>query len=131
MTSWADDRWEIEAGVLRPYLLTSGRTRNETGVGDLAVEAMVETTPLGKESVQRLRTEHRNIIELCFTPQSLAEVSARLRAPFGVVRVLVGDLVDHHLVRIHNALGEVAGRDLVADVELLQRLMSRIKAIPA
>lgn len=129
MSSWSDDRWEIEAGVVRPYLLTSGRTRSAHPC-DLAVEAMVETTPLGREAALRLRTEHRNIVELCSTPLSLAEVSAHLRTPFGVVRVLVGDLADEHLVRTH-VLEDEARADLVADVELLQRLIARVKAIPA
>jgi hypothetical protein len=32
---------------------------------------------------------------------SIAEVSARLRLPLGVIRVLVGDMADEHLVMVH------------------------------
>jgi hypothetical protein len=128
MNNWTDDRWEIEAGVVRPYLLTRGRTRNADR--DLAVETMVETTPMGKEMAHRLKTEQRNIIELCFNAQSLAEISAKLRAPLGVVRVLVGDLVADNLVHAHNALSGAARADTTEEIDLLERLITRVKAIP-
>jgi hypothetical protein len=51
-----------------------------------------------------LSPEKRRILEMT-TGQylSVAELSAHLRLPIGVVRVLVGDLSEANLVRVHNA----------------------------
>lgn len=119
----ADHSWEIEAGVVRPYLLTQGRTH--AGDHILALETMVETTWLGRNAADRLPAENRSIIELCCSPQSVAEVAAKLHTPLGVVRVLVTDLADGSLVRVSEGMS-----DLVADVALLQRLIDKVRAIP-
>jgi ribonucleotide monophosphatase NagD (HAD superfamily) len=44
-----------------------------------------------------LTVEQRAIAALCHDLLSIAEVSARLHLPLGVVRVLVGDMADEHL----------------------------------
>jgi hypothetical protein len=44
------------------------------------------------------RPEHLAILDLCAGPNSVAEISAKLRLPLGVVRVLLGDLMDHGLI---------------------------------
>ena len=44
--------------------------------------------------------EDRRIVELTQTPVSLAEIAARIGAPVGVVRVLVGDLADAGYVQV-------------------------------
>ncbi len=119
-----DDDWEVEAGVVRPYLFTHGRTR--PGSHLLALEAMVSATDKGGAAVVELTPEQRRIVELC-TPGALsvAEIAAHLSMPLGVVRVLVADLAEDHLLEVFE--GAV---DLAADVELLQRLIARVKAIP-
>jgi hypothetical protein len=46
--------------------------------------------------------EQRRILELCSdTFESVAEISAHLRLPVGVVRVVVGDLLESGQVRVH------------------------------
>jgi hypothetical protein len=119
-----DDTWEVEAGVVRPYLLTGGRTR--TSSRHLAVEAMVAATATGRDKATSLPPELRGIVELCVEPQSVAEVAARLSSPLGVVRVLVSDLTDDQLLQVHEGRA-----DLAADVDLLERLIARVRAIPA
>lgn len=37
--------------------------------------------------------EHRRILQLCQEPQSLVDLSAFLKMPLGVIRVLLGDLL--------------------------------------
>ena len=71
----------------RPYLLTKGRTRSEAG--DIAIEAMVSIVDgsAGPDDI-----EMRAIYELCETPNSIAEISAKRSIPLGVARVLVADL---------------------------------------
>jgi len=121
-----DDAWEVAAGVVRPYLFTKGRTRSETRT--LAVEAMLSATPQAEkaEDAGLLPPEQRQIVDLCREPKSIAEVAAKLATPLGVVRVLVADLADC-------ALLEISERepDLASDVALLQRLIARVKSIPA
>jgi hypothetical protein len=56
---------------------------------------------------------------------SVAELSARLSAPVGVVRVLVGDLVDAHMIQVR----QTEDRSEHRDVRLLERLLEGIRAI--
>jgi hypothetical protein len=119
-----DDAWEVAAGVVRPYLFTQGRTRPTNRL--LAVEAMLASTAKGDAIAPGLAPEQRRILELCHDPQSVAEVAARLATPLGVVRVLVADLADEALLEVLDA----DTSDLAADVNLLQRLIARVKAIP-
>ena len=72
---------------MRPFLLTGGRTRSDAG--ELAVEAMVAvsagSTPPADHDLAK-------IYDLCKTPNSIAEISAKCSMPLGVARVLVADL---------------------------------------
>jgi hypothetical protein len=88
-----------ESGSIRPYALTGGRTR---GSGDLLpIEALVSV--LGRPAVQ-LSTEKLRIVDLAMAQYlSIAELSAHMHMPVGVVRVLVGDLVEAGHARIHGA----------------------------
>src|SRR6266508_2639448 len=62
---------------LRPYLLTSGRA--EPVDQTLEIEAQVLVTDLGVTEHAHLSFEHRDIVELCATTMSVAEVFFRLR----------------------------------------------------
>ena len=42
--------------------------------------------------------EYRRILELCRFPVSVAEVSAALQLPLGVVKILLGDLLERRLL---------------------------------
>ena len=53
--------------------------------------------------------EQRAIAALCHDLLSIAEVSAQLHLPLGVLRVLVGDMADEHLVMVHRP-AHAAGR---------------------
>ena len=83
-----DHAESLEAGPMaRPYFLTRGRTRSEAG--ELAVEAMVASKP-GADTPSDL--ELAAIYQLCMTPNSIAEISAKRSIPLGVARVLVADM---------------------------------------
>lgn len=87
---------------VRPYALTGGRTR----FGQvLLVETLISALhqPPGAGSAPTL-PELERICELCQGQmRSIAEVSALLRLPLGVVRVWVSDLVDAGRIRVHGA----------------------------
>ena len=78
----------IEDGPMaRPFLLTGGRTRSDAG--ELAVEAMVSVTA---DAEMPHDAEMAAIFDLCQTPNSIAEISAKRSIPLGVARVLVSDM---------------------------------------
>ncbi|MEU7577897.1 DUF742 domain-containing protein [Streptomyces sp. NPDC041068] len=115
---WFDD----DAGpVVRPYAMTRGRT---TSVGqhrlDLIAVVIAEARAYGvPEADQTLSPEHVDIVELCRdTPQSVAELAAELDLPIGVVRVLIGDLVDDELVHVTRPVppAELPDESILRDV---------------
>ncbi|HEX6967217.1 MAG TPA: DUF742 domain-containing protein [Micromonosporaceae bacterium] len=93
---WADE----EAGpVVRPYAVTGGRVRPATEGFDLV--AFVQASDHAPGPDQHLHPEHLAIIAIAQESISVAEVAARLNLPLGVVRVLLGDLLQAGLVEIH------------------------------
>jgi hypothetical protein len=89
-----------ETGSVRPYAVTGGRTRS-TGE-QIPIEALVSVIgrPDGPLSAEKLR-----IIGLAMTQYlSIAELTAHLLLPVGVVRVLVGDLVAEGHARVHGSV---------------------------
>ncbi|MCX4631063.1 MULTISPECIES: DUF742 domain-containing protein [unclassified Streptomyces] len=96
---WFDD----EAGpVVRPYAMTRGRT-SHAGQHRLDLIALVVAEPAADDPVwdMTLSPEHAHILGLCRErPQSVAELAAELDLAVGVVRVLIGDLVDDELVHV-------------------------------
>ncbi|MGW1161836.1 DUF742 domain-containing protein [Streptomyces sp. NPDC002513] len=114
---WFDD----EAGpVVRPYAMTRGRTSH--GVQhrlDLIAVVVTEPHVDDLEADPSLSPEHMDIVELCRdTPQSVAELAAGLDLPVGVVRVLVGDLVDEELVHVSRPVppAELVDESILRDV---------------
>lgn len=86
-----------DGGRIRPYLATRGRTRP---VQEIAIEALVSTTPVGRQRRIDPEPERERIIRLCHSPRSVAEVAAIVSTPLGVARVLVADLESEGLVRV-------------------------------
>jgi len=115
---------ERDPGEVRPYALTGGRTRPADP--DLAVEALVATTPLGEARGGDLRLEWRWVVTLCRELLSVAEVAARLDVPLGVARVLVADLAAAGLVAVHGLPGENGDRP---DPSLLARILAGLHAV--
>ena len=108
--------------LVRPYAITGGRTRSS--YSDLPLEALVVTTEEADDP-RGLAWERKAIAELCAAPVALAEISAHLKVPIGVARVLVGDMATEGLVRVHRPASKT-GR---ADVALLERVLSGIRAL--
>jgi Protein of unknown function (DUF742) len=78
------------AQEVRPYVMTGGRTQTRGGP-DLSLESLVVATPEGRYA--HASFEAAQVLRLCEQSQSVAEVSAHLRLPLGVARVLVADLI--------------------------------------
>ncbi|MER5888572.1 DUF742 domain-containing protein [Streptomyces sp. NPDC001941] len=118
---------------VRPYSLTGGRTRFghvllvETFVSSApALEAPPERRELtGGALASRVMPELRAIVELCRRMRTVAEISALLRMPLGVVRVLLSDLADQGKIRVYGT-GHGEGRP---DRALLERVLSGLRRL--
>jgi hypothetical protein len=108
---------------VRPYALTGGRTRPTHH--DLELEALVATTASVEEQTSKLTVEQRAIAALCHDLLSIAEVSARLHLPLGVIRVLVGDMADEDLVIVYRPAHAGDRPDLALLERVLHGLRSR------
>jgi hypothetical protein len=106
---------------VRPYAITGGRTRAAT---DVPIEAIVYRTPNGDRALATMALERGQILNLLSSPQSAAEISARLRLPLGVARVVLGDLVDEGFVALNTR--STSGRP---DLRLLERVLDGLQAL--
>ncbi len=113
-----------EANLVRPYTLTAGRTDTDV---DLPLEAPIQTLHAGLAHRWPPDDVRGRIIQLCVDSPSVAEISARLDLPLGVVRVLVGDLVLSGYLRVHRTLTERSTRD--ERHELIGRTLRGLKAL--
>jgi hypothetical protein len=120
MTS-LDDQQAPDPRRVRPYAMTGGRTRPTHEA--LEIETLVSTASV--ELTPRLTVEQRAIAALCHDLLSIAEVSARLHLPLGVVRILVGDMANEHLVVIHRP-AHAGDRP---DLTLLERVLYGLHSI--
>lgn len=99
MSTWFDD----EAGPLvRPYAITKGRTSPQQA--DLEMIALVVARgPVSRVQNLGLDDELVQILRLTQQPASVAEISAGLRLPLSVTKILLGDLIDKQLVAFRSA----------------------------
>lgn len=99
----------------------------------LLVETFVATIDRPEEHLaltrgswaERVMPELRAIVELCRRLRSVAEISALLRIPLGVVRVLVSDLADQGRIRVYGT-GHGPGSP---DRALLERVLSGLRRL--
>lgn len=118
------DVGEEGPSLVRPYALVRGRTRTGASAA-IPVEAIVVTEAEAGGTEQVL--ERLAIVRRCRQPHSVAEVSAHLRLPVGVVRVLVADLAAEGLVHVNLPLDPRA--DGVVDRTLLERVLAGLEAL--
>ncbi|HEY4332801.1 MAG TPA: DUF742 domain-containing protein [Ilumatobacteraceae bacterium] len=113
---------EAEAAGVRSYAITNGRSR---GSIHLEFEAMLQVTPLGANEGRPLQFERGAIVALCRSEVlSVAELSARLRLPIGVIRVVASDLVVEGLLEAF-----LPSLGVAEDVDLISRLIEGVRAL--
>ncbi|MBT3150400.1 DUF742 domain-containing protein [Streptomyces sp. NPDC088106] len=83
---WLDD---AAGRLVRPFTVSNGRTRPTVALDLLSQVRATGATPLGY-----LGPEHAQALDLCRAPVPVAEVSAHLRLPVAVTKVLLADLVE-------------------------------------
>ena len=115
--TWFD---ENAGRLVRPYAVTRGRTK--ASAVDLQMITLIMTVePLLPSQMARLDPEHRQILTLCRRPTSVAEISANLKLPLSVVKILIGDLVEQGLVHFRSAV--------TPDVDILRAVIDGIRQL--
>ena len=104
--------------LLRPFMLTGGRTQPMHD--GLRIETQLQAAPAALSAP--LRFESRRLVELCQAPTSMADLSAALRVPLGVVRVIVADLITQGYLRIEEQPQELSS-------SLIERIRDRVRAL--
>jgi hypothetical protein len=111
------------SSLVRPYAVTGGRTKPSY---QLQIEAMVSASHYEARDLSSLSPECQSILGYCRDWRSVAEISAVLRMPLGVARVLIGDMAVEGLVRVHQADLSQGGRP---DLNLLERVLSGLRKL--
>ncbi|MGW0761399.1 DUF742 domain-containing protein [Streptomyces sp. NPDC002814] len=123
-SQWYDN----EAGPLvRPYAMTGGRTKpGPTGVRfDLIALVTLDAGAPGFDDTA-LGPEHRALVELCRTEtQSVAELAAGADLPVGVVRVLLGDLLELGCVTVSRPVPPAQ----LPDERILREVIEGLRAL--
>ncbi|QNG20759.1 DUF742 domain-containing protein [Rhodococcus triatomae] len=110
--------------IVRPYSLTSGRTRPAV---ELALEALIQALPQSEDRQWELDDVNAAIVALCQHSPSVAEIAARISMPLGVARVLVADLVEAGHLQILATLKEDSTDS--ERRELIERVLSGLRQI--
>jgi hypothetical protein len=107
-----------EDPVIRPFMLTNGRTQPLHD--GLRIETLLRAAPSALSAP--LRFESRRIVELAQSPMSVADLSVALRAPLGVVRVIVADLITQGFLTVEKQPEELS-------TSLIERIRDRVRAL--
>ncbi len=126
---WNSGGWEPTppptsdpASPVRPYAVTGGRTAPRV---KLAMEALVSSATAEHREFSHITPEYQAISQLCRQVRSVAEISALLRMPLGVARVLIADMAAEGLVRVHQPQLD----DGKPDVTVLERVRSGLRRL--
>ncbi len=118
---WTPDDDAPVARVVRPYTLTGGRTAPKV---ELPVEATLRLEDGGPEAPTDANLVL--ILDVC-DKRSVAEVSAHVHMPIGVVRVLLGDLIEQGYVRVQATLTADSSSD--ERRELIERTLRGLRTL--
>jgi hypothetical protein len=105
--------------LVRAYTITAGRTQTNV---DLPMEATLRLQP-GRDG-RGLPPASAQVLEVC-DRRSVAEVSALAKMPVGVVRVLLGDLLEQGIIRIQATITEQTSKD--ERMELIERTLRGLR----
>jgi hypothetical protein len=119
----ATHKFETRSRRVRAYTLTGGRTRSRH---QLLVETMISVPTYDAEFSTTLLPETHQVYEHARRPVSLAELSALLSIPLGVIRVLVSDLAADGVIFIHPT-----GHAYQYDHNILERILDGLNKLSA
>jgi hypothetical protein len=106
----------------RLYTITGGRSWDgERDPFDVVALIVAEQDPR-----PGMQSEHARILHLARNPVAVVELSADLRLPVSVVKVLLGDLLDTGSITVHRPAREAAG---LPDLETLKEVLDGIRRL--
>ncbi|MDH3679448.1 MAG: DUF742 domain-containing protein [Acidimicrobiia bacterium] len=114
-----DDDDELDHQVLRPFIVTRGRTRASAGV---AMESLVDRRASPDDAIDGLESTQRQIWDVLAQMMSVAEISALVELPLGVVLVLVSDMAESDVLEVY----QTAALD---DIHLVRKLIDGVRAL--
>ena len=116
MDDFDADEAPASVPLVRPYLMTSGRTQASA---DLRLETLV----WANESVGRPpEPEQLAVLRAAQEPASIVDLSARTALPIGVVRILVTDLEGVGSLTVY-------GDAIDQDEEIVRRLIDAVESL--
>ncbi len=107
--------------LVRPYVMTGGRTSPVMGGFDLISIVMAASQPRGHDG---LEPEAAQILRHCQRPTSVAELAARMDLPAGTVKVLLGDLLSQQLIITRSPIAANA-----VDRPMLEAVINGLRAL--
>lgn len=132
MTSEAERWFDDAAGpVVRPYAMTRGRTSHAAEerldlIALVITEDHLVASDVESGTDHTLAPEHIRILTLCqVEPTPVAELAAELDLPVGVVRVLIGDLMDAAMVRVARPVPPAQ----LVDEDVLRQVIDGLRAL--
>ncbi|MDR3360563.1 MAG: DUF742 domain-containing protein [Bifidobacteriaceae bacterium] len=123
---------EEEVAAVRPFVVTRGRTQAST---DTRLESILEVANQQwlADKGKSLSPEELAIVrQIATTYLTVAEVSAHLKLPVGVVKVLVSDLAESGVLMVHDTVagsGGINSQGPVSREQTLELLESVLNAI--
>lgn len=122
MTRYGQPWFDDAAGrMVRPYAVTRGRTM---GTGHDLDMLTVVVTAGSAPTLRRAEPEYSEIIRMCRVPLSVVEVSATLKLPLVVTKILVGDLIGEGQLNFRAPAQTEAGP---ADLNVLRAVLDGIR----
>ncbi|GHH72324.1 hypothetical protein GCM10017673_27220 [Streptosporangium violaceochromogenes] len=119
---WVDD----EAGpVVRPYALTGGRTSTASAAFDMLSMVVATGSAISGAAAGHLGSEHRRLLGLMRRTRPIVELASEIGLPIGVVKVLLGDLLDQGLVLVRSP----APASISPEEGLLREVLSGLRAL--
>ena len=103
-----------DSALVRPYARTGGRTAARH---DLRLETLLSTD---EDRLYRAGNDQVAMMRLCLQPRSVAEISALMKIPLGVTRVLLSDLITLNLVAVHEPSAQ-------PNMALLERVLTGLR----
>jgi hypothetical protein len=108
------------ARFVRPYTITAGRTEATVNLPLEATLRRQQSRGVGSD----LSAGAVQVLDTCDT-RSVAEVSALVSMPIGVVRVLLSDLIEQGLVQVQATITDRSSKD--ERIELIERTLRGLR----
>jgi Protein of unknown function (DUF742) len=110
--------------VVRPYAVTRGPDLSDNR-DRFDLLTFIAAIPMADPGSVRLLPEHRALLARCREPISVAELASNLTLPLGVVRLLLGDLLNGGLISTHDSTGGASQ----PEGDLLKAVINGLRAL--